>query len=68
MSQLPDQLLKSSNIPVMMPLGQNMNILNGVTIPQPLQTQPTMPPNPSMTPMGIQVSEHKNQPNTDTSN
>ena len=68
MSQLPDQLLKSSNIPVMMPLGQNMNILNGVPIPQALQTQPNMPPNPNMTPMGMQVLDPRNQPNADTSN
>ena len=68
MSQLPDQLLKSSNIPVMMSLGHNMNIINGVPIPQPLQTQPNMPPNPNMAPMGMQVTDHKNQPNTDTSN
>ena len=68
MSQLPDQLLKSSNIPVMMPLGQNMNILNGVPIPQALQTQPNMPLNPNMTPMGMQVLDPRNQPNTDTSN
>ena len=68
MSQLPDQILKSSNIPVMMPLGQNMNILNGVPIPQALQTQPNMPPNPNMTPMGMQVLDPRNQPNADTSN
>ena len=45
-----------------------MNILNGVPIPQALQTQPNMPPNPNMTPMGMQVFDPRNQPNADTSN
>ena len=68
MSQLPDQLLKSSNMPVIMPLGPNMNIINGVPIPQPLQSGPNMPPNPNTTPMGIQASDQKDQANQGTSN
>ena len=64
MSQLPDQLLKSSNIPVMMPIGQNMNMLTGVPIPQQLQPQPNMTPNP----MGMGVVDHRPQQNPDTSN
>ena len=62
MSQLPEQLLKSSNMPVMMPIGQNMNMLPGVPIPQQLQTQPNMTPNP------MAVVDHRPQQNTDTSN
>ncbi len=62
MSQLPEPLLKQSNISVLMPLGQNMNMLNGVPIPQPLQPQPNMPPNSNMAPMGMPVSDPKNEP------
>ncbi len=64
MSQLPDQLLKSSNIPVMVPIGQNMNMLTGVPIPQQLQPQQNMTPNP----MGMGVVDHRAQQNPDTSN
>ncbi len=67
MSQLPEQLLKSSNIPIMMPLGQNMNLLNQVSMPQQIQTQPNLPPNQNI-PMGVPGAEHKSQPNPDTSN
>jgi hypothetical protein len=64
MSQLPDQLLKSSNIPVMVPIGQNMNMLTGVPIPQQLQPQANMTTNP----MGMGVADHRPQQNPDTSN
>ena len=64
MSQLPDQLLKPSNIPVMMPIGQNINMLTGVPIPQQLQPQPNMTPNS----MGMGVVDHIHQQNPDTSN
>jgi len=68
MSQLPEQLLKPSNIPIVMPMGQNINLINPVPMTQPLQSQPNFPPNPNITPMGIQVPENKSQPNQDTSN
>ena len=59
MSQLPEQLLKSSNIPLVMPMGQNINLINTVPMTQPLQSQPNFPPNPNINPMGMQVSENK---------
>ena len=68
MSQLPEQLLKPSNIPIVVPMGQNINLINTVPMTQPLQSQPNFPPNPNITPMGMQVSENKSQPNQDTSN
>jgi hypothetical protein len=67
MSQLPEQLLKSSNIPLMMPLGQNMGILNQVPMPQQIQTQSNLTPNQNI-PMGVPGVDHKSQPNADTSN
>ncbi len=67
MSQLPDQILKSTNIQMMMPLAQGMNILNQVPIPQQLQNQPNLPLNPNL-PMGVPATDHKSQPNPDTSN
>ena len=67
MSQLPDQLLKSTNIPMMMPLAPGMNILNQVPIPQQLQNQSNLPLNQNL-PMGVPGTDHKSQQNQDTSN
>jgi len=67
MSQLPEQPLKPSNIPIMMPIGPNMNFLNQVSMPQQIQTQPNLDPNQNI-PMGVPGTEHKSQPNPDTSN
>ena len=67
MSQLPEQLLKSSNIPMMMPMAQNMNLLNPIPMTQPMQPTPNLPPNQNLA-MGIQGPDHKSQPNPDTSN
>ena len=64
MSQIPDQLLNTSNIPVVVPIGQNMNMLTGVSIPQQLQPQPNMAPNQ----IGMGVVDHRPQQNPDTSN
>ena len=64
MSQLPDQLLKSANIPIMMPPALGINMMNQVPIPQQLQNQSNLPLNPNM-PIG---ADHKSQPNQDTSN
>ena len=67
MSQLTEQLLKSSNIPMMMPMAQNMNLLNPVPMTQPMQPTPNLPPNQNLA-MGIPAPDHKSQPNPDTSN
>ena len=67
MSQLPDQLLKSANIPMMMPMNPTMNILNPVGLPQPIQNPQNIPQNPNMG-MGVAVPDQKSQPNQDTSN
>ena len=66
MSQLPDQLLKSSNIPMMVPMGQGLNILNQVPISPQMPAQPNMVPNPNI-PMGT-GPDPKSQSNVDTSN
>ena len=44
-----------------------MNLLNQVSMPQQIQTQPNLPPNQNI-PMGVPGAEHKSQPNPDTSN
>ena len=67
MSELPEQLLKSSNITMMMPMAQNMNLLNPVPMTQPMQPTPNLPPNQNLA-MGIPSPDHKSQPNPDTSN
>ena len=67
MSQLPDQLIKSNNIPMMMPLPQGMNLINTVPIPQQLQNQSNLPINQNI-PMGAPGTDHKSQQNQDTSN
>jgi len=66
MSQLPEQLLKSGNMPMMMPMGQNLNILNPVPMPPQMQAQPNMVPNPNLV-MGT-GPDPKSQANIDTSN
>jgi hypothetical protein len=43
MSQLPDQLLKSSTMPIMGPLTPNINLLNQVAMPQIIQNQANLP-------------------------
>jgi len=67
MSQLPDPLLKPSNIPMMMPIAPNMNPLNPVSMTQPMQLTPNLPPNQNLA-MGVPGPDHKSQPNPDTSN
>ncbi len=64
MSQLSEQLLNSSKIPVMMPMGQNINMITGVPISPQLQNQTNMNQNP----MGINVIDQRPQQNPDTSN
>ena len=66
MSQLPEQLLKSSTIPLIMPLNQNMGILNPVPLPPQMQAQPNMVPNPNI-PIGT-GPDPKSGANIDTSN
>ena len=67
MSQLQEQILKPNNIPIMMPLGQNMGLLNPVSIPQQIQTQSNLTPNKNL-PIGVPGVDQKSQPNNDTSN
>ena len=67
MSQLPEQLLKSSNMPLMMPLTQNMGLLGQVPMPQPIQTQPNLPLSQNI-PMGVPAANNKSKQNQDTSN
>ena len=67
MSQLPDQILKPANIPMMMPLGQNLNILNQVPIPQQIPNQQNLPLNQNL-PMGVPGTDAKSQTNPDNSN
>jgi hypothetical protein len=67
MSQLPDQLLKSANIRMMMQMNPNMNLLNQVGMPQTIPTPQNIPQNPNMG-MGVPVPDQKSQPNQDTSN
>ena len=67
MSQLPEQLLKPANIPMMVQMNPNMNLLNQVGIPQPIQNPQNIPQNPNMT-MGVPITDQKSQPNQDTSN
>jgi hypothetical protein len=67
MSQLHEQLLKSNNISMMMQMPQNMNLLNPVPIPQQMQNQANLPLNQNIT-MGVPGTDHKSQPNQDTSN
>ena len=65
MSQLPEQLLKSSSIPMMGPMGQNINLINQVPLPQPIQAQPNMVPNQNLG-MAMPVQDAKSQPNQDS--
>jgi hypothetical protein len=67
MSQLPEQLLKSASIPMMVPMSQNLGILNTVPIPQQIQNQPNLALNQNIG-MGVPGTEHKSQQNQDTSN
>jgi len=67
MSQLQDQLIKPPTIPLMIPLGQNMNLINQVPMPGQLQNQPNLPLNQNM-PIGVQGPDHNSHPNQDTSN
>ena len=67
MSQLPEQLLKPANIPMMMPMGQNLGLINTVPIPQQIQNQPNLALNQNIG-MGVPGTEHKSQQNQDTSN
>ena len=39
MSQLPEQLLKSSTMPIMGPLAPNINLINQVAMPQIIPNQ-----------------------------
>jgi hypothetical protein len=66
MSQLPDQLLKSSSIPMIVPMNQGMNMQNQFPISPQMPAQSNMVPNPNM-PMGTSL-DPKSQSNVDTSN
>jgi len=67
MSQLPDQLLKSANLPLMMPLGQPINMIPQVPMPQQIQNASNLALNQNMG-LGVPVPDHKSQQNPDTSN
>ena len=65
MSQLQDQILNPPTIPMMIPLNQNMNLLNQVPMPSQIQNQPNLPLNHNI-PIGVQGPVHNS--NQDTSN
>ena len=67
MSQLPEQLLKNASMPLMMPLNPNMNLINQVGIPQPMQVPQNIPQNPSM-PISVPATDQNTQQKQDTSN
>ena len=67
MSQIPEPILKSANLQMMMPMNPSMNMLNPVGIPQQIQNPQNIPQNPNMA-MGVAVPDQKSQPNQDTSN
>ena len=67
MSKLHEQLLKPANIPMMVQMNPNMNLLNPVPMAQPMPTTPNLPPNQNFA-MGVPGPDHKSQPNPDTSN
>ena len=67
MSQLTEQLIKPANLPIMMSMGQNIGLLNQVPMSQQIQNQPNMPLNQNIA-MGVAGTDHKSQPNQDTSN
>ena len=52
---------------MMMPLGQNLNILNQVPIPQQIPNQQNLPLNQNL-PMGVPGTDPKSQTNPDNSN
>ena len=62
MSQLPEQILKQSNINIINPMDQNMNLMNPVPLPQFIPNNQTLPIS-----MAIQ-DDNKPQNITDTSN
>ena len=67
MSQIPEQILKSANLQMMMPMNPSMNMINSVGIPQQIPNPQNIPQNPNMA-MGVPVQDQKSQPNQDTSN
>ena len=68
MSQLPDQLLKTSNMNLMAQMDPKMNIINQVPLSQFIPNQPNMPLNQNIPmPMAIQ-DNNKPQNIGDTSN
>lgn len=62
MSQLPEQILKQSNMNIISPMDQNMNLMNPVPLPQFIPNNQTLPIS-----MAIQ-DDNKPQNITDTSN
>lgn len=68
MSQIPDQLLKTSNMNIMAPLDQNMNIMNQVPLQTFISNQHNIPLNQNI-PMDMPIQDNNKQPNNgDTSN
>ena len=68
MGQLQDQLLKTSNMNIMNPMDQNMNIMNQVPLQQFIPNQHNIPLNPNI-PMEMPIQDNNKQPNNvDTSN
>ena len=68
MSQLPDQLLKTSNMNIMAQMDPNMNLMNQVPLSQFIPNQPNMNMNQNIPmPMAIQ-DNNKPQNIGDTSN
>jgi hypothetical protein len=62
MSQLPEQILKQSNMNIISPMDHNMNLMNPVPLPQFIPNNQTLPAS-----MAIQ-DDNKPQNITDTSN
>ena len=68
MSQLPDQLLKNSNMNLMPQMDPNMNIINQVPLSQFIPNSGNMPLNQNI-PMPIPIQENNKQQSIgDTSN
>jgi hypothetical protein len=67
MSQLPEQLLKSSNMNIGVQMDQNINMINSIPLGQYIPNQSNLPMNQGLQ-MGIPLPEPKNSQNpVDTS-
>ena len=66
MYQIPDSIQPNLNEAILMPLNQNMNILNPSGIPQLLPNQQNLPLNQNL-PIGLHQPVGNNPQNEDTS-